>query len=296
MRGKRFRLIKRLACPTKLFRCSHTNPPTHEPTVRARFTLIELLVVIAIIAILAAMLLPVLTQARERARRAICMGNLKQIGLGSLMYSDDHGGYLPIRFWYWYDPSATRVINGLAEEGYVEKEIFFCPSRTGRRSPGIYNYWLPCTSVQLGCTGTPWHTWYYLVRTDRLTPEACLGIDQTYTTPPMDGTHGYDWGRAPNHAEGTGMTSGANALCIGGDVKWVKPSEMTAVDIWYEPSWALDPYDVFFETGSHVLAGDSGWYTGVGTRNGYWATGYTWGRFSDDFKPLRGTLTPVLDF
>ncbi len=77
-------------------------------TRRGAFTLIELLVVIAIIAILAAMLLPTLAKAKEKAKRAQCIGNLKQILLSTQMYVHDFNDTMPYTSW---DSDAFNVPN-----------------------------------------------------------------------------------------------------------------------------------------------------------------------------------------
>ncbi|HEV2472149.1 MAG TPA: DUF1559 domain-containing protein [Chthonomonadales bacterium] len=75
-------------------------------TVRTAFTLIELLVVIAIIAILAAILFPVFAQAREKARQTACISNLKQIGLGTMMYAEDYDETY-FSGWMWGSPASA---------------------------------------------------------------------------------------------------------------------------------------------------------------------------------------------
>jgi len=101
---------------------------------KSGFTLIELLVVIAIIGILAAILLPALSRARESARRSTCMNNLKQMGLIFNMYANEWDGlFPPIRIWNCDDPPGnTRdcTFNGpsLYPEYLTDLGICVCPS------------------------------------------------------------------------------------------------------------------------------------------------------------------------
>ncbi|MBD3291677.1 MAG: DUF1559 domain-containing protein [Armatimonadia bacterium] len=187
------------------------------------FTLIELLVVIAIIAILAAMLFPVFSRAREAARKSACLSNLKQIGLASMMYMQDYDGYFP-RDDHICNPH-DRLVGQLMP--YMKNvQILYCPSA---RSMGVEQIVESEANVAAGNI-----SYYY------------FSFDGLPSTAPPAGP--------PDHVGWVDRFFYAQRLGFGNNPRIL--TSMSDTDMWVASDWFCKP--IVRNVGHSVHGGDMG--------------------------------------
>jgi len=210
------------------------------------FTLIELLVVIAIISILAAILFPVFARARENARRASCMSNLKQIGLGMMMYVQDYDERYPTRSMAYTTGSAAPISGSTTSTNVFDllypytksKQVFFCPSTGGTDTTnmnyGVNQIMFPAVgnpAISLAAMGSssstymimdsgqyaiePFYvitpaTWWYLPGRGIVGDGKCSSVTSTHQNDCNTGRH----------------FNGVNVTFADGHVKWLKSTTL----------------------------------------------------------------------
>ena len=127
-------------------------------SLRRGFTLIELLVVIAIIAILAAILFPVFSKAREKARQTQCMNNQRQLAIAISMYTQEHEETLPLNATIWQSLKLTSALTSNQAALAVSSSVTKCPNKP-QANGYVYNSMLSNVALGDASQGDPTGVW-----------------------------------------------------------------------------------------------------------------------------------------